>query len=325
MKAHKGWRKNRKAQRDTVADFMILMAVASCEPLKPYRGFSKSEHKNLFRRDFFHLIGCGCTPKALVTALQMSNTIRIPDAPSSKQVKPMVKRIRRLADELGDLESSGRLAWNNQTNAVKGDAKKGDAPWRVSKGLNIQADRIERSLRRAGCKVSPRHKIGIESVAKDMRKLADEMVDLESTGFLAIQNLRRGPLEEQAGQTLRERLYNCAEDYENWLRMASEKVPPRAHSLLRVNHVCPVLYVKWATRGRPFHERVANLLSIVKTRITAPQLAREVEEFETGYPYSTDYIQCSLAAVHRGERTYQVLPVKPYRQSEFLEHPHSPR
>lgn len=326
MKAHKGWRKDRKAQRDTVADFMILMAVASCEPLKPYRGFSKPEHKNLFRREFFHLVGCGCTPKALVTALQMSNTIRIADAPSSKQIKPMVKRIRTLADELGDLEASGRLVWNNHTNAVKGDAQKGDAPdvWRVSKGLNLQADRIERSIRRAR-KLSPRHKLRIESVAKHMRELADEMDDLESTGFLAIQNLTRGPSEEQAGQTLRERLYNCADDYEKRLHMASEKIPPRAHSLLRVNHVCPVLYVKWATRGRPFHERVANLLSIVKTQITAPQLAREVEEFETGYPYSTDYIQCSLAAVHRGEKTYQVLPVKPYRQSEFLERPHPSR
>ena len=131
--------------------------------------------------------------------------------------------------------------------------QKGAAPdvWRVCKGLNIQADRVERNLRRAGCKLSPRHKLRIESLAKDMRELADEMDDLESS-FLTIQNLRGGPVEEQAGQTMRERLYNRADDYEDWLRMASEKVPPHAHSLLRVNHVCPVLYVKWATRGRPF-------------------------------------------------------------------------
>lgn len=329
MKAHKSWRKDRKAQRDAVADFMILMAVASCEPLKPYRGFSKPEHKNLFRRDFFHLIGCGCTPKALVTALQMSNTIQITDSLSSKQVKPTVKRLRRLADELGDLEASGRLVWRNYPNypAKIEDTQKGDplGVWRLSKGLYMSAYKIERGLRKAGRKASPSLDLRLEALVKNMRELADEMVDLESTSFLTIQNLRRGPLEEQAGQTMRERLYNRADDYEDWLGMASEKVPPRAHSLLRVNHVCPVLYVKWATRGRPFHERVANLLSIVKTQITAPQLAREVKEFETGYPYSADYIRCSLARVHRGEKTYQVLPVKPYRQSEFLERPHPSR
>ena len=327
MKAHEGWQENRKAQRDTIADFMILMAVASCEPLKPYRAFSKPEHQNLFRRDFFHLIGCGCTPKALVTALQMSNTIRMTDSLSSRQVKPTVKRIRRLADELGDLETSGRLVWRNYPNPlINIDTQKGDplGVWRLSKGLCLQADRIERGLRKAGRKASPTLDLRLEAVVKDMRRLADDMTDLESTSFLTIQNLGRGPLEEQAGQTMRERLYNRADDYEDWLRMASEKVPPRSHSLMRVNRVCPVLYVKWATRGRPFHERVANLLSIVKTQITAPQLAREVEEFETGYPYSTDYIQCSLAAVHRGEKTYQVLPVKPYRQSE-CERPRSSR
>jgi hypothetical protein len=318
MKAHKGWENNRKAQKDAIADFMILMAVASCHTLKPYRSFSKPVDKTLFTDDFIHLLRWGCTPKALVTALQMSNTIDVENSPPSRQVKPMVKRIRGLAHELGELESSGRLVWRNYPNPVNPARQNGDPPdvWRLTKCLHTQADKLERRLRKAGRKASPSLDARLETVIKNMRQLAGEMVDLEGTGFLAIQN-QRGPLEQEAGQTLRERLHNRADDYEDWLRMASEKVPPRSHSLMRVNHVCPVLYVKWATRGHPFHERVANLLSIVKTQITAPQLAREVEEFEASYPWSSDYIRRSLARVHRGEKIYRVLPVKPYRQSEL--------
>jgi hypothetical protein len=318
MKAHKGWENTRKAQKDAIADFMILMAVASCHTLKPYRSFSKPVDKTLFTDDFTHLLRWGCTPKALVTALQMSNTIDVENSPPSRQVKPMAKRIRGLAHELGELESSGRLVWRNYPNPVNPARQNGDPPdaWRLTKGLYTQAEKLERSLRKAGRKASPSLDARLETVIKNMRELAGEMVDLEGTGFLAIQNRRR-PLEQEAGKTLRERLYNRADDYEDWLRMASEKVPPRSHSLMRVNHVCPVLYVKWATRGHPFHERVANLLSIVKTQITAPQLAREVEEFETSYPWSSDYIRSSLARVHRGEKIYRVLPVKPYRRSEL--------
>ncbi len=320
MKAHEDWQSDRKVQKETIADFMILMAVVSCEPLRPYRKPSIINFETDFDFAFDSLIGQGCRRNALETALLMSNTIRVPDAPSSKRVSPMVKRIRMLADELGDLEASGRLVWRNYPNPVKQEPQNGDPSdvWRLTKGLYMQAERIERILRKAGRKASTLD-IRLETVVKNMRRLADDMADLESALPLVIQNLR-SPLEQQAGQTLRERLYNRANDYEDWLRMASEKVPPRSHSLMRVNHVCPVLYVKWATGGRCFYDRVSDLLLPVVGHIGDTQLSREVKQFEMGCPYSADYIRRSLAAVHCGKRTYNVLPIntKPKVESRPL-------
>jgi len=310
MKAHTGWQTDRNVQKETIADFMILMAVVSCEPLRPYKKPSAIRFTTDFDSAFDSLIGQGCRRKALETALQMSNTIRVPDVPSSKRVSPMVKRIRMLADELGDLEASGRLVWRKYPNRpVNPETQKGDplGVWRLSKGLYMQADRIERGLRRAGHKASPTLDLRLETVVRDMRQLADDMTDLESALPLVIQNLR-GPLEKQAGLTLRERLYHRADDYEDWLRMANEKVPPRSNSFLRVKHVCPVLYVKWAAGGRPFYKEVRKLLSPIVGHVDTGQLSREVEQFETGCPYSADHIRSALAAVHCGNRTYHVLP-----------------
>jgi len=238
----------------------------------------------------------------------------------------MVKRIRLLANELGELENSGRLVWRNYpTPRINIDTQKGDplGVWRLSKGLCLQTARIERGLQKVGRKASPSLDLRLQTVVKNMRRLADDMTDLESALPLAIQNLRN-PLEQQAGQTLRERLYNRANDYEDWLRMASDKVPPRSHSLMRVNHVCPVLYVKWATGGRCFYDKVSDLLLPVVGHIGDTQLSREVKQFEMDCPYSADYIRRSLAAVHRGEKTYRVLPVKPYRNESRIEREPAP-
>src|SRR5208282_4171401 len=149
MKAHEGWQSDRKVQKETIADFMILMAVVSCEPLRPYRKPSVIKFETDFDFAFDSLIGQGCRRNALETALLMSNTIRVPDAPSSKRVSPMVKRIRMLADDLGDLEASGRLVWRNYLNPVRRETQNGDPPdvWRLTKGLYKQAERIERILR----------------------------------------------------------------------------------------------------------------------------------------------------------------------------------
>jgi hypothetical protein len=92
--------------------------------------------------------------------------------------------------------------------------------------------------------------------------------------------------------------------------MASERVPPRSNSFVRVKHVCPVLYVKWATRGRSFYKDVRTLLKPIVGQIDTAQLSREVEQFEAGCPYSADQIRGTLAAVHCGKRTYQVLPAQ---------------
>jgi hypothetical protein len=313
MKAHEGWQSDRKVQKETIADFLSLMAVVSCEPLRPYSTPPATRYTTSLDSAFDSLIGQGCRRNALETALLMSNTIRVPDAPSSKRVSPMVKRIRMLADELGDLEASGRLVWRNYPNypADIEDTQKGDplGVWRLSKGLYMSAYKIERGLRKAGRKASPSLDLRLEAVVKEMRQLADDMTDLESALPLVIQNLR-SPLEQQAGQTLRERLYHRADDYEDWLRMASVKVPPRSNSFFRANRVCPVLYVKWATGGRPFYKEISKLLLPIVGHVDTTQLSREVEQFETGCPYSADYIRSSLAAVHSGKRTYRVLPTK---------------
>jgi hypothetical protein len=149
----------------------------------------------------------------------------------------------------------------------------------------------------------------VNAVVKNMRQLADQMHRLEATPFLSIQNLRGPSLEEHASLNLRERLYSRAHDYDDWLRMASERVPPRSNSFVRVKHVCPVLYVKWATGGRSFYKEARKLLRPIVGHIDTTQLSREVEEFETGCPYSADQIRGTLAAVHCGKRTYEVLPI----------------
>lgn len=216
-----------------------------------------------------------------------------------------------LADELGKLENSGRLVWRNYPNPrINIDTQKGDplGVWRLSKGLCLQAARIERGLQKAGRKASPSLDLRLGAVVREMRQLADDMTDLESALPLVIQNLR-SPLEQQAGQTLRERLDHRADDYEDWLRMASEKVPPRSDSLFRVNRVCPVLYVKWATGGRCFYNEVCQLLEHIRLPVKSTQLSREVAQFERGCPYSADHIRSALAAVHCGKRTYNVLPI----------------
>src|ERR1035441_10314750 len=181
MKAHEGWQSDHKVQKETIADFMILMAVVSCEPLRPYRKPSIIKFETDFDFSFDRLIGQGCRRNALETALLMSNTIRVPDAPSSKRVSSMVKRIRMLADELGDLEASGRLVWRNYPNypANIEDTQKGDplGVWRLSKGLYMPAYKIERGLRKAGRKASPSLDLRLEAVVKEMRQLADDMTD----------------------------------------------------------------------------------------------------------------------------------------------------
>jgi hypothetical protein len=313
MKAHKGWQTDRDAQRNAIADSMILMATASCEPLKPYRFSSKPEAKNVFKSNFEYLVGCGCKPKALVTALQMANTIAVSYVPSSKQVEPLVKRMRKLADALADLETK---SWFVAHTCMSKEQKGRGCQRGVSKQLYIDADEYEDWLRLTGDKVPPPDKLKVEAVVETMRKLADDMIDLESTLFLAIQNWRRPLEDEAAGQRLRERLYGRAEDYKDWLRMARDRVPPHPALLWRVKRVCPILYVKWATRDRPFHERVAALLCQISIHTTAPQLAREVTAFEASHPYSADYIRRSLASVHCGKKTYRVLPIRAHFQAD---------
>lgn len=311
MKAHKGWETNREAQRNAVADMVMYSAALQCRELKPYKAFSTPEKKADFKADFDFLVGEGCDPKALVTALQMANTIRVPDAPSSKQVKSLLNQILRVSHELATLEESFAAAsWNGLTAEEKVPS--------LCELLYQHASCYERSLRTGKTGLSLRMQKRVRALVNRMLRLTHDipLVERGSLMFFVIQNWRRAAEDEPKGKPLQQHLRDLAEDFEDWLRMASEGGLPRSHSLMRVNRVCPVLYVKWATRGRPFHERVANLLSIVSSQINAPQLAKEVGDFEEQYPYASDYIRMSLSLVHLRKKRYRVLSVKPY-QNKF--------
>jgi len=311
MKVHKGWETNREAQRNAIADMVMYWAAVGCKELKPYREFSMPGKKTLFKADFDFLVGEGCDPKALVTALQMANTIQVPDAPSNKQVKSLLNQILRVSHKLSALENDFAAAgW--ATIVAEKEARG------LCELLYRCASYYEQRLRAGKPKLSLEKQRRTKSLVSTVLRLAHDLSRVERGWlmFFVIQNWRRaGEADEPKGHSLRKRLRDLAEDFEDWLRMASDGGLPRSDSLLRVNRVCPVLYVKGATRGRPLHERVANLLSIVKFKITAPQLAREVGEFEEKYPYVSDYIRMSLSLVHLRKKRYRVLSVKPY-QSE---------
>jgi hypothetical protein len=128
------------------------------------------------------------------------------------------KRMRKLADELADLEAKSCFVAHSGMNK----AEKQTRGRRVTQRLYMQADDCEDWLRMDGDKVPPPAKLKVEAIVKKMRKLANDMIDLEATSFLVIQNWRSPAEEEPVGQKLPERLYNHADEYEDWLRMARD-------------------------------------------------------------------------------------------------------
>lgn len=308
MKAHKGWETNRDAQRNAIADMVMFCAVSGCRELKPYREFSTPEKKIEFKKNFDFLVGQGCDPKALVTALQLANTIQVPDAPSSKRVKSLRNQILRVSRELTALQPS-LVAAGWEIDAPETEARG------VCELLYRRASYYQRRLRIGTC-LSGRTQKRVRALIDRMLRLAHDLAPTQlgtQAMFFVIQNWRRAPEGDPEPKPLKQHLRELAEDFEDWLRMAKEGGLPRSDSLMRVKRVCPVLYVKWATRGHPFHERVANLLSIVKNKITKEQLSREVTEFEENCPYASDHIRMVLSMVHLRKKRYRVQSVKPYR------------
>ena len=159
----------------------------------------------------------------------------------------------------------------------------------------------------------------VKASVKRMRELAEEIAELEKTQFHILQQ-RQVVKETGLGPedvddlslafpqlALPNWLQKGAQMYEDWLKMARQKVPPRPELLRRVRRVCPVIYVKWATR-QPFCERVAKLLDlgrVTPTPIDAQQLSRETLAFEADYPFAAGCIRTNLALVHQREWTYQ--------------------
>lgn len=300
---------DREAKRSAIVDLVMLGAVFTFQhqPLKPYRVFRTEADKRRFKKHFDRLVGHGCNPKALVTALQMANTIEIGAPPSSKQVKIIRKRILEMADELEKLDAELLLpGWRRIEDSV---------------GLLTQVDRqachIESKLKAKG-EGAEQSDDKLGNLAGRLRKLAYDIHKHESSGFLCVPNGRVvASTEVPQGVPLKDRLRLCAEDYEEWLAMASKKAVPRSHSVLRLNRMCLVLYVKWATRGRPLYEDVAQLLKFFKAYTHPSQLAREAKDFEEKYPHTTNLIGYYLARVHCGTKTYRVPPVKPHHKGDL--------
>jgi len=157
----------------------------------------------------------------------------------------------------------------------------------------------------------------VKAAVKRMRELAQEIADLEKTQFHILQQRQvvkeRGIGPEDFDDlsltfpqfALPKWLQEGARMYEDWMKMASQRVPPRPELLRRVGRVCPVIYVRWAT-GRPFCALVARLLDLGGVvSIDAPQLSGQTLAFEADYPLAAGCIRTNLALVHRREWTYQ--------------------
>lgn len=157
----------------------------------------------------------------------------------------------------------------------------------------------------------------VKAAVKRMRELAGEIAELEKTQFHILQQRQVvkergiGPEDfddlslELPQFALPKWLEEGARMYEDWVKMASQKVRPRSELLRRVGRVCPVIYVKWAT-GRPFCAQVARLLDLGRViSIDAPQLSGQTLAFEADYPFAAGCIRANLALVHRRVWTYQ--------------------
>ena len=176
----------------------------------------------------------------------------------------------------------------------------------------------------------------VRVVADKLRAFARELSELESSYFLIAQEseeLNRGTdiqqdtfhdaLVLQKGNTvllnrfphfaLPELLRRRASMYDDWLGNAKNRMPPRADFLRQVERMSLAIYVKWATAGHPFSERVANLLrlgGIVKRddvnarSLGGTQLHRELSSFETNYPLTTQRVLWALQPIHRHERSW---------------------
>jgi len=138
----------------------------------------------------------------------------------------------------------------------------------------------------------------VKAAVKRMRELAEEIAELEKTQFHILQQ-RQVVKESGLGPedvedlslafpqiALPKWLQEGAQMYEDWLKMARQKVPPRSELLRRVRRVCPVIYVKWAT-GQPFCERVSDS-TIVST--PHPQAQSRGKELYRLVQYKTELL-----------------------------------
>ena len=249
-----------KRQRHMMADWAMSVSLPSVKyPLEQYEVAASGRED--FEEEFRFLVGKGCEAVALEAALCMAKTMRARVMPKAEKVRVGAEKLRALARELSELESSYFLIAQESEE--------------LNRGTDIQQD--------------PFH---------------DALVLQKGNAVL----LKRFP-----HFALPELLRRRASMYDDWLGNAKNSRPPRADFLRQVERMSLAIYVKWATAGHPFSERVAKLLrlaGIVKPddvnarNLGGTQLHRELLSFETNYPSTTQQVLWALQPIHRHERSW---------------------
>jgi hypothetical protein len=157
----------------------------------------------------------------------------------------------------------------------------------------------------------PRNKVPqadkVKAIASRMRRLAKEIREVESNGFMTILN------HQETSKVVNEKGLNPdeiddlsfafpfvavdkwldkrADMYEEWGRLASKKIPPKDIGLSRIGHLCVALYVRYST-GKSYCPQVVKLLdSAGLGLISVTQLSREMKEFLASHPKSCGYLK----------------------------------
>jgi hypothetical protein len=249
-----------KPQRHMMADWAMSVSLPSVKyPLEQYE--VPVSRRGEFEKTFQFLLGKGCDALALRAALCMAKTIREREMPKAERVRVVADKLRALASEVWELESSHFLIAQESEE--------------LNRGTGIPQDTFHDAI---------------------VLQNGNAVLSKKFPHFALPELLRRR-----------------AKMYDDWLGNAKERMPPRADLLRQVKRMSPAIYVKWATVGHPFCDRVANLLrlaGIVKDddidarNLGGTQLNRELLSFEANYPLTTQKILWSLQPIHRHERSW---------------------
>ena len=223
---------------------------------------------------------------------------------------------QRKRSRIADLLASGEIPWyRDKLSALRPlverqkefehlldfFAKKGCSHASLRRALQMAQTMKDRAWNEPSRLSAPRAE-KVRATALKMKRLASEIRQREENGFMSILNQEETKrLREQTGWgpeeiedlslalphlALPKWLERRAGMYEEWLRLAARKIPPKGPGLSRIGHICPALYVKFAT-NRTYYPQVANLLECAGLGSIHPiQLSREVKEFEENYLYS---------------------------------------
>lgn len=194
------------------------------------------ERKQEFRDACSALVDKGCDPNALKSALrlgrQTSETSR-QSIPPLKRVKRLINQLRRLADEIETLESSGFMRL-------------------------IHVEETER-------------------LYFERPPDFDEFPHGDETAHLDLPRWLR----------------KKAELYERWSTLASQKIPPKGGMLTHLTYLIPALYVLEAT-GKPCVPQLLQLLDTIGVNVDASQVSRNLKALRSDYPSLYHNVQLVL-------------------------------